>query len=104
MKIIFTRFVPVRKLAGINLFGVLFAPAGVAISQKTLTHEAIHTLQMREMLFIFFYLWYLGEWLVRLFGGRDAYRRIAFEREAYRHENDKPYLKKRKPYNWVRYL
>jgi hypothetical protein len=56
MKLIFTKLVPAKRLAGINLFGVLLAPAGAKISQTTLTHEAIHTLQMREMLFVFFYL------------------------------------------------
>ncbi len=104
MKIIFTKLVPSKKLAAVNLFGIVLAPKDAKISQRTMTHEAIHTHQMKEMFFLFFYLWYLVEWLIRLFGKGNAYHRIAFEREAYRHEHDKLYLKKRKPYNWVRYL
>ncbi|MBP7342210.1 MAG: hypothetical protein PHG54_07520 [Smithellaceae bacterium] len=56
------------------------------------------------MAYIFFYLWYLVEWLIRLFGRDSAYRRISFEREAYLHEQDGSYLQRRKPYEWVKYV
>lgn len=104
MRIFFTRLIPVRKLAAVNLFGILLAPKGGSVTQTILIHEAIHTRQMKEMFYVFFYLWYFAEWLIRLFGKGSAYRRISFEREAYRHEHDKQYLKNRKPYDWVRYL
>ncbi|MBP7232405.1 MAG: hypothetical protein KBA28_10805 [Syntrophaceae bacterium] len=104
MKIMRTRWVSRRRLAAINLFGVVFAPKGEILAPRTLNHEAIHTAQMKEMLFIFFYLWYFLEWLFRLRRKTSAYRRISFEREAYYHEHDKDYLKNRKPYHWIRYL
>ena len=104
MKIIRTSLIPRRKLAAINLFGIVFAPKSGILSPRTLNHEAIHTAQMKEMLYILFYLWYLLEWLIRLWGRTNAYRRIGFEREAYHHEHDKDYLKNRKPYRWIRYL
>lgn len=104
MKIVFTKLVPSKQLAAVNLCGILFAPKGGSITQTILHHEAIHTRQMKEMCYVFFYLWYFAEWLIRLFGKGSAYRRISFEREAYRHEHDKQYLKNRKPYDWVRYL
>jgi hypothetical protein len=104
MKIVRTGLMPDRKLAAINLFGIVFAPKSGVLLQKTINHEAIHLAQMKEMLFIFFYLWYAMEWLVRLFGKGNAYRNIAFEKEAYAHEQDKHYLKRRRPYAWLKWL
>lgn len=104
MKIIRTRWVPRRKFAAMNLFGIVFAPKGQILPPRTINHEAIHTAQMREILYIFFYLWYFLEWLFRLRRKTSAYRRIGFEREAYHHEHDLEYLKSRKPYQWIRYL
>ena len=104
MKIIRTRLLSRRKLVAVNLFGILLAPKGASITSRTIYHEAIHTAQMKEMLYILFYLWYFLEWLIRLWGRTNAYRRIGFEREAYHHEHDKDYLKNRKPYHWIRYL
>lgn len=71
----------------------------------TLNHEAIHTEQMKELLYVGFYLWYVVEWLVKLFiYGKDAYRNISFEREAYAYEGYEGYLTIRKRYNWIRKL
>ena len=54
MKIVRTDLMPGRKLAAINLFGIVFAPKSGGLLQKTINHEAIHLAQMKEMLFIFF--------------------------------------------------
>ena len=51
---------------------------------------------MKELLYIFFYLLYFLEWLVRLFINKNAYRNISFEKEAYAHENNFKYLNHRK--------
>ena len=60
---------------------------------------------MKEMLYIFFYLWYLVEWLVKLFRyGRNAYENISFEREAYTYQYDYSHLEKRKKYHWIKRL
>ena len=104
MKIIYTRLMTLHKFAAINLFGVLLAPKGAPMVSRTICHEAIHTLQMKEMLYVFFYLWYAAEWLIRLFGPGNAYRNIAFEKEAYDHEHDEHYPNNRKPYTWLKYL
>ena len=104
MKIIFTTIIPIRRIAAVNFFGILFAPKGANLSARTVYHEAIHTAQMKEMLYVFFYLWYLIEWLIRLFGKGNAYRNIAFEKEAYRHDHKRNYLNYRKPYSWLKYL
>ena len=64
----------------------------------------IHTAQMKEMLYVFFYVWYVVEWLVRLFMKGNAYRNISFEREAYGNERYIAYIGERKRYAWVGYL
>lgn len=74
---------------------------------RTIIHENIHLRQQKEMLVVFFYLWYAIEWIVRLIQYKDsheAYRNISFEREAYNNEYDDEYLGIRKSYEWVHYL
>lgn len=89
-----------NKYAAINLFGVFFVKPGVTISPRLITHESIHTLQMRELLYIGFYIAYLLEWLYQFIksGGNNhkAYLRISHEREAYANENNPDYLSTRK--------
>ncbi len=85
----------------INLFGVLFTTQ--KLSAVDLNHERIHTAQQRELLYIGFYLWYIIEWLyllVKYRNGLKAYFHISFEQEAYRHQDDLEYLKKRKHYHY----
>lgn len=72
--------------------------------EKLINHEKIHWQQQLEMLIIFFYIWYLSEWFIRLFMEGNAYRNISFERESKINEIDLEYLKKRKPYAWMKYL
>jgi hypothetical protein len=104
MIIIVSKLIPFQRFAAINLFGMLFAPKGAKISFRTVYHEAIHTAQMKEMLYIFFYLWYLMEWLIRLFAKGNAYSNISFEKEAYQNDHNKNYLKNRKHYRWLKFL
>lgn len=107
MKIIKNRFIPPRVFSYVNLFGVLFTRRDRPISDVTLNHELIHTEQMKEMLYVFFYLWYGVEWLVRLIILRDsnkAYRAISFEKEAYDNQTNLMYRKDRKRYSWLSYL
>ena len=59
MKIIRNKCIPFKGFRAINLFGVLFVRGNARISERTLRHEAIHTAQMKEMLYIgFLYLVY----------------------------------------------
>ena len=106
MKIIRNRILPFgKKYYAINLFGILFAkgPCGAI----TIKHERIHSAQMKELLFIPFYIFYILEWFIRLLQYRNsftAYRNISFEREAYANESNPDYLSKRKPYSFLRYI
>lgn len=107
MRIIRNNFIPLRGFKAINLFGILFVREDAAMDGKDFNHKEIHTAQMREMLYVPFYLWYVVEWLVRLVQCRDmekAYRSISFEREAYANERDMGYLGRRRRYSWTGYL
>ncbi|MFJ1365572.1 hypothetical protein ACILD7_02450 [Capnocytophaga canimorsus] len=66
-----------------------------------INHERIHLKQQAELLVIFFYLWYLLDFLWKYAKYRNwnkAYRNIIFEREAYGNEQNLNYLKIRG--NW----
>lgn len=97
MKIIYNKIIPFKGFAAINLFGVVFArKEHYPLSTATINHEAIHTAQMRELLYVGFYFSYLIEWVVQLFMKGNAYRNISFEKEAYAHQSDAGYLQNRR--------
>ena len=104
MKIVRTSILPFRGFSAINLLGILFVHHGVYLSNELINHERIHTAQQREMLFLFFYIAYLIEWLMRLPMRGNAYRNISFEREAYANQCNLQYLEMRRPYAWRYYL
>ena len=104
MKIIRNKYIPFQGFKAINLFGILFVRGNARISERTLRHEAIHTAQMKEMLYIGFYIWYIIEWLIRLFMKGNAYRNISFESEAYKHQNELDYDKLRNRFAWLKYI
>lgn len=107
MKIIRNKVIPFKGFKAINLFGVLFVREEAVLSEADINHEAIHTEQMKEMLYVGFYMWYAVEWLVRLIRFRDthsAYRNVSFEREAYANQSDLEYLQHRRPWTWLRHL
>ena len=105
MLIIQNNLLPPKGYKAITLFGLVFARKELNDPDKN--HERIHIRQGREMLWIFFYLWYIAEWVVRLIQYRDkdkAYYNISFEREAYSNQYDVNYLNGRKRYSWIKYL
>ena len=55
-----------------------------------------------------FFWWYVVEWFVKLiitgFSNRKAYRSISFEQEAFAFEDDSLYMKRRKPFAWIKYI
>ena len=107
MKIVRNNIIPFKGYKAINIFGILFVRGDAVISSTDINHEEIHTAQMKEMLYVFFYLWYVIEWLVRLVMYRNAhtaYRNISFEREAYMNQGSMSYLQGRGRYAWWKYL
>lgn len=83
----------------VNIFGMLWVRDHKMLTPALINHERIHTAQMRELLFIPFYILYLIEWLWRLAHLRNwyaAYTALSFEREAYSHGNNLHYLPSRR--------
>jgi len=105
----FSSFLLGKNYTALCFIPFLFVARGFDIRKipVTLNHERIHARQQGEMLWIFFFIWYFIEYLVRLLIYRShnrAYRNISFEREAYENAGNPDYLKKRKIYSWVKYL
>ena len=106
--IIRNNLIPCKGYAAINLFGVLFVRNDANIDGYLINHELIHTVQMRELLYVGFYIVYLLFWLALLprhrFNIHSAYMHISFEKEAYSNQYDKGYLQRRKPFEWTNYM
>ena len=100
MRIIYNNVIPFEGYAAINLF----VRKGARVTERMLNHERIHSAQMKEMLYVGFYVWYVIEWLIRLFGKGNPYRNISFEREAFDNDDDLTYLATRKRFAWWKYL
>jgi hypothetical protein len=98
---IFSFLLGMKKFGGIR--ALAFYPF-IIVSEKTiiddqlLIHEKIHLRQQRELLVIPFYIWYL----IALW--RKGYDNISFEKEAYSNDNNRKYLRFRKPFSFLNYL
>lgn len=107
MKIIRNKYIPFKGFRAINLLGILFVRGNLELDDISINHEAIHTAQYRDLLYVFFLPAYLLEWMIRLVlyrNAHEAYRNISFEQEAYMYERDQGYLQKRKPFAWVKLI
>ena len=101
------------------------------MNQEVLNHEKIHVAQWVEVTKLFMMIWvvvslmlgsvkmlwwlpvnmfayyliYMVEYAIRrLYGGetgKQDYRNIEFEKEAYKHQRDFGYLEERKPFAWL---
>lgn len=72
-----------------------------------INHERIHLKQQMEMLWIFFFLFYLFEFLAKIVIYKKpglAYRNISFEREAYAKERDFNYPESKPRWSFVKYM
>lgn len=86
-------------------FGIYVAEEKYLKNKKLINHESIHWKQQFEMLIIFFYIWYIIEWFIRLFvNPGNAYKSISFEREANKFEKDDTYLTNRKAFAWLKFM
>lgn len=107
MKIVRCKWFPPKGYSAIMLVWWLIVKEGYQVTDRLICHEGIHSRQQKEMLIVFFFLWYGVEFLIRLIQYRNwdkAYRNISFEREAYSNQDDAGYLKGRKHYAWMRYI
>jgi hypothetical protein len=101
------------KIGGISIFPVIVLrekynikhPYWKKAGNVIINHERIHFQQALELLVIPFYVIYVLEWLFKLpFYGKEAYKNISFEKEAYSNQLDLQYLKNRKRYNWIKLI
>lgn len=105
MKIIYNNYIPFKGYKLITIFNYIFVRKGTKISDKDYNHEYIHYQQEKELLFIFFYIWYLVEFIIKLIlmlNWKKAYKSISFEIEAYNNQDNLNY--KRNRYNWIKYI
>lgn len=75
--------------------------------EELIRHEAIHVAQQKEMLYLFFYIFYLLELLIkniRYLNSDKAYRKVSFEQEAYNNSDNPLYIKQRSPWSWFKYI
>lgn len=120
MKVVENRILPLFGFKAMTILCWIFIRKGTELSETDENHEAIHWKQEKELLIIGFYLLYIFMYIYEcvrcLFDGergktdnswrngvgRRAYRSVAFEKEAYQHEDDMLYVYNRKHYAWIR--
>lgn len=102
------RFLLRKGISGMALWPfVLVRNAALKQDLVFLNHEKIHLRQQLELLILPFYLWYVLEFGFRFLkygNGREAYRNISFEREAYQNEKDLQYLNRRPFWSFLKYV
>ena len=64
MKVVYNSIIPFRGYKAISLFGIVFVRNGCFMTSRDLRHEEIHFSQQKEMLFVFFYLWYFELFII----------------------------------------
>ena len=110
MRIIYNNLIPFNGFRVFSFFGILLVRKNSDgsephLTERTMNHEAIHTAQMKELLYIPFYLLYCIEFFIRIFTNpEDPYNAISFEREAYYNEYYLTYLSHRKPFAFLDYI
>jgi hypothetical protein len=106
--ILVSKYMVPKGYVGITLFPFVFVKhAQLKLNRVLINHERIHLRQQLELLILPFFIWYGFEFLARYVHYKNwhqAYRNISFEREAYQHEQDLDYLKKRSFWNFLKYL
>jgi hypothetical protein len=108
MIVLVNRFLLRKKFAGITLWPfIILKDKQLKEDVVFINHERIHLKQQLELLVLLFYVWYIIEFIIRLFQYKNrfkAYKNISFEREAYGNQKDLNYLKKRSFWKFVKYI
>ncbi|WP_424493211.1 hypothetical protein [Salinimicrobium sp. GXAS 041] len=108
MFVVVNKYILARRFDGVTLWPIIFIRRRELKGKPVfMNHERIHLRQQMELLLVFFFIWYLLEYLIRLIQYRDsfkAYSAISFEREAYSNERNLQYLEKRRFWSFFKYL
>lgn|SRR5690606_11707645 len=106
--ILVSKYIVPKGYIGIALFPFVFIKhSKLKDNAVFLNHERIHLRQQVELLVLPFFIWYGIEFLIRFLKHRNwkkAYQSISFEKEAYFHEKDLNYLKKRFFWRFLHYV
>ena len=93
------RYLVPKGYRAITLYPFIFVRnASDKFDKVLINHERIHLRQQKELLVLFFYIWYFLDFLFKYLRYRNwnkAYRNIIFEREAYNNQSNLDYLKVR---------
>ena len=107
MILVFKYLIP-KKYIGLTIYPFIFLKNDALKHDAVLiNHEKIHLKQQAELLWIFFFIWYYIEFIVRFIQYKNwdlAYRNISFEREAYQNEINLNYLLTKKRFDFLQYL
>lgn len=104
---IYTRKKIFNYYTGLSFFVFIWITRQPHDQTQLVRHEKIHFWQQVEMLFVFHWLFYAFFYLVGRASGQChyiAYRYNPFELEAFTHDPEEDYLRKRRPFAWVRYV
>ena len=108
MFLIVTKYLIPKGYRGLTIFPfVIIKHRSDQNNSVLMNHEKIHLRQQLELLFLPFFIWYLLEYIFRLFQYKNhnlAYRNISFEREAYANESDLNYMQGRLLWQFFNYL
>lgn len=103
MKLVYNKFIPIQGYKYMNIGGLIFTRSKRLADPANwkpvdYNHEAIHTAQWKECLYIFYPLIYLIGYIIKGFEYRDN----PLEKEAYDNQDNLEYLKTRKLFAWLR--
>ncbi len=90
------------EIGAITLFPFVFSRG--EMSEETKRHETIHFQQYLETAvigFLLLYLWDYAASILKGIKGREAYRSIRAEVEAWDNDKDESYLANRKRWLWI---
>lgn len=104
----FLRYFAGKNVNAMALFPfILVRDIDVKRNIATINHEKIHWKQQIELLFLLFYVLYIGFYLFYRLRGMNhfnAYMSIPFEKEAYRNQDNLFYRNNRPFWAWLKYL
>ncbi len=106
--IVFFKYIIPKKYSGLTIFPFIFLKNKNSLKDASfLNHEKIHLKQQVELLWVFIFIWYFIEYLIRILQYKKhdtAYKNISFEKEAYKNEQNLNYLESRKIFSFLKYL
>ncbi len=104
--ILFTKF-RFRNYIAITIYPFIIIHKDYRGNIVLINHEKIHLKQQMELFWLFFFIWYVVEFIIRYIQYKNwclAYKNISFEREAYQNEKKLTYLLSRKKFSFIKYL